>query len=169
MIGMKINNRVKLLLSIVVSLLAGAIGSVFTASAVTGWYATLTKPLLSPPNYVFGPVWTTLYILMGVSLFLVWKRDSFSLFFNREIKKARRVGLILFFVQLFFNTIWSIIFFNFQNTGLALVTIGLLWISIVATALTFYKVSKVAGWLFLPYILWVSFASYLNYAIWSLN
>lgn len=159
---MKINNALKLIIAIVVSELAGIIGSIFTVSAIPNWYARLVKPALNPPAWVFGPVWTTLYALMGIALFLVWKSPSVA-------PKERRRGVVLFFIQLFLNAIWSIIFFGLHSPGWALVDIVALWLAIVWTMFIFYKISKPAAYLLVPYLLWVSFASYLNYSIWLLN
>lgn len=158
---MKINNFLKLVVAIGTSELAGIIGSVFTVSAIPNWYAGLVKPALNPPSWLFGPVWTTLYALMGIAAFLVWKAG----WERKEVKKA----LGVFGIQLFLNFIWSIIFFGLQNPGWALVNIVLLWLAIVWTMVVFYRISKPAVYLLLPYLLWVSFASYLNYSIWTLN
>lgn len=158
---MKINNPFKLVIVIAVSELAGIIGSVFTVSAIPNWYSTLIKPALNPPSWVFGPVWTMLYALMGIAAFLVWK--------NGWERKDVKMALGVFGIQLFLNAIWSIIFFGLQSPGWALVDIVLLWLAIVWTMVVFYKISKSAAWLLVPYILWVSFAAYLNYAIWALN
>ena len=157
---MKINNIFKLVIALGVSLGAGALGSVFTVPSVqSSWYAELAKPALNPPAWVFGPVWTTLYILMGISLWLIWKSDS------QEKNKA----ICLFLVQLALNAIWSPIFFGVQSLGNALATIVLLWAAIVLTILIFKKISRPAAWLLVPYILWISFAGYLNYTLWMLN
>ncbi len=158
---MRVNNFFKLVIAIVVSELAGVIGSFFTISAIPTWYAGLIKPALNPPSWVFGPAWTTLYALMGIAAFLVWKIG----WERRDVKMA----LGVFSVQLFLNAIWSIIFFGLQSPGWALVDITLLWLAIVWTIVVFYKISRPAAWLLVPYILWVSFASYLNYSIWVLN
>lgn len=151
----------KLFFAIVISEAAGIIGSLFTASAIPGWYAGLVKPEFNPPNWVFGPVWTTLYALMGIAAFLVWKRGSE----RREVKTA----LAIFVGQLALNTLWSIIFFGLNNPGAAFIEIILLWIAIAITIAVFAKISRAAAWLLVPYLLWVSFAGYLNYAIWALN
>ncbi len=156
---MKINSALKFIISIVICELAGVIGLLFTSSSVSTWYATLPKPALNPPAWVFGPVWTTLYLLMGVSLWYVWKSNS------SEKKRA----LSLFVVQLVLNAIWTPVFFGAHSVGNAFAVIVLLWAAIVMTILIFRKVSKTAAWLLVPYILWVSFALYLNYAIWLLN
>ncbi len=158
---MKISNTLKLIISIAVSEAAGIIGSTaFTAGgSVYSWYAGLVKPALNPPAWVFGPVWITLYALMGVALWLVWKSDS-----THKIK-----AIWLFAAQLALNAIWSPVFFGFRSIGDALVIIVLLWAAIVLTIFIFSKVSKMAAYLLIPYILWVSFALYLNYSIWMLN
>lgn len=158
---MKIHNSFKLIIAIAVSELAGIIGSVFTISAIPNWYAGLVKPSLNPPAWVFGPVWTALYALMGITAFLVWK--------NGWQRKDVRMALGVFGVQLFLNAIWSIIFFGFQSPGWALVDIVLLWFAIIWMISIFYKISRPAAYLLIPYFLWVSFASYLNYSIWVLN
>jgi len=158
---MKLNNFLKLVIAIVVSQLAGLIGSVFTVSSIPTWYATLQKPSFNPPNWIFGPVWTTLYFLIGIAAFLVWKKGL--------ERKDVKIAIGVFGVQLFLNAIWSIIFFGLHSPGWALVNIVLLWLAIVWTIIVFYKISKPAAYLLLPYILWVSFAAYLNYTIWVLN
>ena len=150
-----------LIVSILISETAGVIGGVFTASSVSGWYVTLTRPELSPPNWVFGPVWTTLYALMGIAAFLVWKRGSK----RPEARKALRV----FVLQLFLNTLWSIIFFGLRSPGGAFVEIIFLWCAIIWTLITFAKISRTAAWLLAPYLLWVTFAAYLNFSLWILN
>ncbi|KKR21574.1 MAG: TspO and MBR like protein [Parcubacteria group bacterium GW2011_GWE2_39_37] len=171
---MKINNILrlssgqtfKLIIAIVISELAGIIGSVFTTPSIAGWYAGIVKPALNPPAWVFGPVWTTLFALMGIAAFLVWVSYAEA---SADKKKVIKVALILFGVQLVLNTLWSIIFFGLHNPGGALIEIVILWLAILATVIAFAKISKPAAWLLLPYILWVSFAMYLNYAIWALN
>ncbi|MBI2405804.1 tryptophan-rich sensory protein [Candidatus Microgenomates bacterium] len=149
----------QLLLSIGVCLGAGFIGSFFTVSAIPTWYATLNKPIFSPPNWVFAPVWTTLYILMGISLYFVWVSKS----------KIKQKVLTLFFIQLGLNALWSILFFGLKNPTLAFIEIVALWITIFLTIKYFYPISKLAAYLLVPYILWVSFASVLNVAIVLLN
>lgn len=151
----------KLFISILIPLLVGAIAGVFTTSGVDGWYAVANKPLFNPPNWIFAPVWTTLYILMGIALYLVWKSDA--------AKNIKQTALVLFAVQLTLNFFWSFIFFSLQQTGWALVEIIAMWLVIVATIIWFGKISKTAAWLLVPYICWVSFATVLNYAIWKLN
>jgi len=159
----------KLIIAISISELAGIVGSFFTASAITGpstssglsWYAGIIKPDFNPPSWVFAPVWTVLYALMGISAFLIWKKG----FGRREAKIA--LGIFLF--QLVLNTLWSSIFFGLQNIGGAFIEIVFLWLAIIATIVAFAKISRPAAWLLTPYILWVTFAAYLNFAIWMVN
>lgn len=158
---MKINNAGKLIIAIIISELAGIIGSIFTTPSIDGWYAGIVKPTINPPAWIFGPVWTTLFVLMGISAFLIWKTGL-----NR---KDVKIALSIFIVQLILNTLWSIIFFGLHSPGGALIEIIFLWLAILGTIVSFAKISKPAAWLLLPYILWVSFAMYLNYAIWVLN
>jgi len=132
------------------------VGSIFTTPAIPGWYATLQKPSFSPPNFLFAPVWTTLYILMGISLALI-------------LNKKNKTAIIFFVVQLVLNSLWSILFFGLKSPKLAFVEIIFLWLAILITILKFFKISKLAGWLFVPYLLWVSFASFLNLTIVKLN
>jgi len=169
---MKINNTFKLIIAIVVSELAGIIGSVFTTPSIAGWYSGIVKPALNPPAWVFGPVWTTLFALMGIAAFLVWKKGLDRRDVNPHTKGfgvGVKIALILFGIQLVLNTLWSIIFFGLHSPGGALVEIVFLWLAILATIIAFAKISKPAAWLLSPYILWVSFAMYLNYSIWVLN
>lgn len=153
-------NFFKLIISIIICQSAGIIGSFFTVSSLSSWYQTINKPAFNPPGYIFGPVWITLYLLMGISLYLIWiKKDTANIKFP----------VILFFVQLFFNTIWSIIFFGLQNPLVAFFDILLLLIFLILTVISFYKVSKPASLLLIPYLLWVSFATILNFSIVKLN
>ncbi len=169
---MKINNTLKLIIAIVVSELAGIIGSVFTTPSIPMWYAGLVKPAFNPPSWVFGPVWTTLFALMGVSAWLVWKK-LYSRFRGNDREngndKRIKIALGIFISQLVLNTLWSIIFFGLHSPGGAFIEIILLWLAILATIIAFAKISQPAAWLLVPYILWVSFASFLNYSIWQLN
>src|SRR3989344_92369 len=142
---------------------AGGIGSLFTAPNSGRWYAYLNKPFFNPPNWIFGPVWTLLYVMMGTSLYIVWgDRDE-------KGKKAANKALKLFGVQLLLNTLWSIVFFGMQNPGLALMEIIALWIAIFMTIKAFYPISKKAAYLLIPYLAWVSFATLLNGTIVLLN
>ena len=139
--------------------LVGVAGSIFTAPAISGWYAALVKPALNPPGWVFGPVWAVLYLLMGISLWLVWESGS----------AHRNKALWLFAAQLLLNAVWTPVFFGANSIGGALAILVLLWAAIVLTIFIFTKVSRPAAWLLVPYILWVSFALYLNFSIWTLN
>jgi len=157
---MKTKNNIRLLYSLLITIGVGAIAGIATASNINAWYAQLTKPSFNPPNSIFGPVWTVLYILMGIALFLVWKQPASE-------KKSTALGI--FFVQLFLNFCWSFIFFYFHQIGFALIDISLLWIFIIITIFQFSKFSRLASWLLVPYICWVSFATILNAAIFHLN
>lgn len=139
----------------------GGIGAFFTTPSISGWYTTLEKPFLQPPNWIFAPVWTLLYALMGISIFLVLRRV--------KGKKDRVWFMQLFGAQLFFNFIWSIFFFGFHAPGLALLDIVFLLGIIIVLMVDFKKYSLTASLLFVPYLLWVSFATYLNFMIWWLN
>lgn len=161
------NSFFRLILSIAKTQGAGIIGALFTASAIPAWYATLEKSPLNPPNWVFGPAWTTLYFLMGIAVFLVW--SSYAQTPDGEEKKKRRNALIIFDTQLALNVLWSILFFGFQSPFFALLEIIVLWSMIVWTIAAFLPISRIAAYLLVPYIAWVSFAAYLNYAIWMLN
>ena len=146
-----------LLIIIGVTFLGAIIGSRFLPGA---WYAGLTKPSLTPPNWVFGPVWSSLYVMMGLAAWMVWR--------TREIKPVH-VPLAMYGVQLILNCLWSYLFFGLNRPGLALMDIIALWAAILAAMILFFSRSRVAGLLFGPYFLWVTFAAYLNYAIWRLN
>jgi tryptophan-rich sensory protein len=152
---------IKLAVFVIFSELAGVVGSLFTYPAIKGWYSTVIRPQFSPPNWLFGPVWTTLYALMGVAAYLIWRKGSN----NKNVK----IALGLFTGQLVLNTLWSFIFFGLRSPGMAFIEIIVLWLSIVATIIAFAKISKSAAWLLAPYIGWVSFAAFLNYSIWILN
>ena len=154
-------NIYKLLVSIGVCLLAGVTGSIFTMPAIPTWYAALNRPPLAPPNWIFGPVWTTLFIMMGIALYLVWQKGT--------EKKEIRNAMVIFGVQLVLNTFWSVLFFGMQNPLYSFIEIIFLWLAILLTIIYFSKISKPAAWLLVPYILWVSFASYLNLAIYLVN
>lgn len=140
---------------------AAALGSWVTLPSIPTWYASLHKPELAPPNWVFGPVWTTLFVLMAVAAFVVWKKG--------KDRHRVRVGLALFFAQLLLNVLWSVVFFGLHQLGTAVLEVAVFWLSIAATIWAFAKVSKTAAWLMSPYLGWVSFASYLTFAIWMLN
>lgn len=145
---------------LILSFGAAFIGGLFTSASVDGWYRTLPKPAWTPPSWLFGPVWTLLYLAMAIAAWLVWRQRSSS-----NVTAA----LALFFVQLVLNAAWSAVFFGLQNIGLALVNIVLLWCAIAATVIAFWRINATSGWLFVPYIFWVTFATALNFAIWRLN
>jgi len=157
---MKITDILKLAVSVILCQLAGFLGSLFTTPAIPTWYATLKKPFFTPPNWIFSPVWISLFILMGISLFFVWQRQG-----HPEFRRA----LIFFFFQLILNVLWSAAFFGLKSPLLGLMDILLLWIAILFMILHFSKVSKFAGVLLIPYLLWVSFATLLNFSLWILN
>jgi len=161
MLNMKIRDIWKLVVGIIACLAAGAIGSIFTRGAIPNWYATLEKPAFNPPNWVFMPVWTLLYIMMGIAAFLVWRKGLE----NRQV----RIALIVFLVQLVLNALWSVAFFGLESPLYGLIVITVLWLAILFTTLQFYSISRVAGVLMLPYLLWVTFAAVLNESIWLLN
>jgi benzodiazapine receptor len=155
------NIIVKLVISILACLAAGGIGSLFTFKSIPTWYPSLKKPRYTPPNQVFGPIWTTLYILMGISVFFIWQNGLSS--------DGVLLAFILFWTQLVLNALWSIIFFGMKSMGGGVFIIIVLWFLILATIITSFQVSVWAGILLIPYILWVSVATYLNVGIWWLN
>lgn len=140
---------------------AGFVGSFFTASSVKTWYTTLDKPPLSPPDWVFGPVWTGIYILMGTALYRIWRLAHY--------RKDARLWTAVFLIHLFLNTSWSLLFFGLQSSLLALFDIVLLFLVLLWLVVRAWWIDRIAGWLLVPYLLWVSFATYLNFAIWFIN
>lgn len=159
--GFNVREIPKLAVSWIIVFVAAAIGSVSTSSQITTWYTTLAKPAWTPPNWIFGPVWTTLYILMGIALFLVWRQGLD----RRDVQFA----ILIFAVQLILNTLWSVVFFGMQSIFGGFIIILILWIAILANIIAFYMISKPAGLILIPYIIWVSIASYLNYSVYLLN
>jgi benzodiazapine receptor len=157
---MERSNVIKAINSIALTVGLGAASGYFTVREIPTWYAGLTKPTFNPPNYLFGPVWTTLYVLMGISVFLIWKQPP---------SPKRKKAINLYLIQFALNLAWSFIFFNQHQIFLALIDIVAMWICILLTILAFSKFSKPAAWLLVPYISWVSFATILNVAIWWLN
>ena len=151
----------KLFISILIPLLVGGIAGFFTTTGVNGWYAVANKPSFNPPNWLFAPVWTALYIMMGIALYLVWKTETAN--------AIKQKALILFGVQLALNFLWSFIFFYAKQPGWAFADIIAMWIVILLTIIWFGKISTTAAWLLVPYIFWVSFASLLNFYIWKHN
>lgn len=141
-------------------LVVSGIGGLVTASSVGDWYTTLNKPDFNPPNWVFAPVWTALYVLMAIAVWRVWRSAETA---------ARHRALQVFGIQLALNLLWSVVFFGFQQIGLALAEILLLVSTIAFCAVLFWRIERLAGWLFFPYLLWVSFAAALNLSLWLLN
>ncbi len=156
------SKTLKLIVSILICQAAGFLGSIFTTPKIATWYQGVAKPSFNPPNYLFGPVWILLFILMGVSLYIIWTSKFKDKTYKKEV-------ITIFFIQLVLNIIWSILFFGLESPMLAFFEIIILWISILATIIGFYKISRIASLILIPYILWVSFASVLNFFIWKLN
>ena len=153
-------NSLKLLLCIIIPLAIGAVSGIATTSGIDTWYVNIEKPSFNPPNYLFGPVWTTLYILMGISFYMILQAQK---------NELRTKAIAVFCIQLFLNFWWSFIFFKYQLLGLAFIEIILIWLSIAAMIIIFFEINKTAALLQIPYLLWVSFASVLNGTIWLLN
>ncbi len=158
---MGIRDIIRLGIACAASLSAGLIGSLVAADNFTTWYAGIEKPAFTPPNWVFGPVWTILYVLMGVAAFLVWQKGLRT--------PDVRVALAWFLVQLALNALWTPVFFALHRIDLALIVIVLLWAAVVTTIVYFLRISRPAAGLLVPYLLWVSFAAVLNASIWYLN
>ena len=154
-------NWLKLFISIALPLGVGAIAGMFTTSEINGWFRTINKPTWQPPNWVFGPVWTVLYLMMGIAFYLIWQKKAPPV--------QKRMAITLWLIQLVFNFFWSFIFFKQHQIDWALAEILVLWFFILLTILFFSRISKVAAWLMVPYISWVSFASLLTFSIYELN
>jgi benzodiazapine receptor len=150
----------KFFLSLLIPIAVGAFAGFAMTYNIDSWYATLSKPYFNPPNWIFAPVWTSLNILMGIALYLIWKKPD---------SKNRRSAMLLFFVQLLLNFLWSFIFFYFHAIAAALFDISILWLALFLTIILFSRLSKTAAWLLVPYIIWVSFATILNVYIFNLN
>ncbi len=150
-----------LIVSVTVCFAVAALGSLYTNPSIDNWYAALAKPSWNPPNWIFGPVWTVLYLMMAIAGWLVWRR--------RGSITGAAFPLAVFAIQLLLNALWSYLFFGLHRPGLAFAEIVLLWAAILATLLAFRRVIPLAGWLLLPYLLWVTFAAFLNFTIWRLN
>jgi benzodiazapine receptor len=161
MVEIKKQDALALLICILICQCVGFIGSFFTRPSIPTWYAMLERPAFTPPDWVFSPVWITLFVLMGISLFLVWRAGL--------AERRVRVALGCFGIQLIFNLVWSALFFGLRSPLAGLLDIAVLWIAIALTIFYFFKISKMAGLLLLPYIVWVSFAAVLNFFIWRLN
>lgn len=175
---------VKLIVSVIICEAAGVIGSIFTTPAISGWYTYLEKPGFNPPNWVFAPAWATLFLLMGISLYLVWDKkwkvevpeeDLAEKSWN-PISTKLWIGswreanvIIIFSLQLVLNILWSVIFFGLGEPGIAFFEILMLWFAILYTIVNFHKISRAAAYLLLPYLAWVSFASVLSFFVWTLN
>lgn len=153
-------NIFHVLISIGIAQSAGIVGSLFTAGSVQTWYLTITKPAWNPPGWIFGPAWITLYTLMGIAAYLLWQQ--------RSLPEAK-IALWVYGIHLIFNALWSILFFGLKNPALAFAEIVVLLLLITATIVLFWRIHPLAGALLLPYLAWVSFATYLNYTIWQLN
>jgi len=156
---MKLKKILQLLVSVLIAQLAGVIGSFFTVSSVGSWYLDINKPTWNPPGWIFGPVWITLYALMGIAAFMIWQSKN----------KHKRNALTFYSIQLVLNAIWSILFFGLRRPDLAFAEIILLLAMIIITTYYFWRINKKAAILMFPYIAWVSFASFLNFTIWQLN
>lgn len=177
-------NILKLAVSIIICQLAGIAGSVFTTPNIKTWYAAIEKPMFNPPSWVFAPVWTILFLLMGISLYLVWVKNwNIKISAEKTEKKAwnpisqklwigdwkEENAAAVFSLQLVLNILWSVIFFGLKMPGTAFFEILMLWFAILYTIVNFYRISKPAAYLLLPYIFWVTFAAFLNYSIWRIN
>ncbi|MDD3175579.1 MAG: tryptophan-rich sensory protein [Candidatus Nanoarchaeia archaeon] len=157
------NKYLKLLISVLIPLFIGMLGSIFTSTSINTWYISLIKPSFNPPNWIFGPVWTALFILMGLAFFLVWSEET------KKLQKYKSGATKLFSIQLMLNLIWSALFFGCRNPLASFIEIIILEFFIIWTTIQFYKVSKPAAYMMIPYILWVAFASALNLAFVILN
>lgn len=158
-------NRVyKLLIALALPLAAGLLGALFTTPAIPTWYAGLVKPSFSPPNWLFAPVWTSLYLLMGMAFYRIW-----SLVVAPHDKHLKQQALLLFVIHLVFNALWSILFFGLHSPILGLLDILILLSLIVILTIKFYHLDRTAGYLLIPYLAWVTFATLLNFSIWQLN
>ena len=154
-------NKKKLLISLAICFAAEGLGGLFTAQSVGAWYLTLQKPAFTPPGWLFGPVWTLLYFMMGIALYLIWKRAGAG--------AEGRGALMLFALQLLLNVAWSAVFFGRQSPLGGLLIIVALWLTLALTIWRFRQISPLAAGLLVPYLAWISFAAVLNFAIWRLN
>ena len=154
-------NWAKLLASVAACQLAGAVGAIFTRSAIPSWYAALKKPWFTPPGWLFGPAWITLYLLMAVAAFLVWRKGL--------AHPGARAALAVFVLQLLLNALWSPVFFGLRSPLAGAAGIILLWLAICLSLVLFWKISQAAALLLIPYLLWVTYASALNISIYFLN
>jgi len=177
-------NIFKFIISVILCQLAGLVGSIFTTPAIGSWYAFLNKPSFTPPGSFIGVVWIILFFLMGISLYLVWSKNwQVAVPVEAQTKKAwnrfseklwsgnwrEENAILIFILQLVLNILWSVIFFGLKLPGLAFFELLALWFAILYTIVNFYRISKPASYLLLPYIAWVSFAGFLNFTIWRMN
>ncbi|OGS23214.1 MAG: TspO protein [Elusimicrobia bacterium RIFOXYA2_FULL_39_19] len=158
---MALKNSHKLLIFLGIAYFAEFVGSAITIPMIDTWYVTLNKPMFNPPSWVFAPTWTLLYSLMGIASYLVWQKDI-----NRKLV---RTALLIFYIQLALNVLWSFLFFGMLSLNYAFVEILILWIFILITIIYFLRISGLAGVLLIPYLIWVSYAALLNYSFWMLN
>ena len=159
---MRIN--AKLIWSVVICEISGLLSLPFTAIPISTWYLSLHKASLNPPAWVFGPVWTLLYLLMGISLFFIWNKKV-----TGKLNVTKLLGIQMFVLQLVLNFFWPVLFFVFHQSFFSLWELSILWMTIAACIIIFLKISKPAAFILMPYLLWVTFAGYLNYMIWFLN
>lgn len=157
------NKWLRLFVSIILCEAAGGIGAVFTAPSIPTWYATLNKPTFNPPNFLFAPVWTILYFLMGIALFLIWETKA------KDKGKRKKAAIQFFFIQLVLNISWSVVFFGFHSILGGVIIIALLWWTILETIRRFTKLNNASGLVLYPYLFWISFAAILNASIYILN
>jgi translocator protein len=160
---MDIKKVLKLIFFVILCEIIGASGSIFTIPNIPIWYVNLAKPFFSPPNWIFAPVWTTLFLLMGISLYIIWENKE------KNLLKIKKLAISWFSVQFAFNVLWSYLFFGLRNPFYGFIGIIFLWFSIILTIIYFYRINKKAAYLLVPYLLWVSFASILNFSIMLLN
>jgi tryptophan-rich sensory protein len=158
---MKIKSYPRLILSIILIEIIGSLGAIATTPAIPVWYSSLNKPFFTPPSWVFGPVWTSLFFLIGFALYLVWQEGL--------EKRSVRLAVYAFSIQMILNVLWSFLFFGMQNPLLGFIEIIILWFAILITIFKFYKVSRPAAYMMIPYICWVTIATALNLAVWLLN
>ena len=150
----------KFAISLIIPLAIGFTGSFFTSGSVGTWYTTLNKPSFNPPNWIFAPVWTILFIMIGISFYIAWSKGFLT---------RKWIPISIYALNLLLNLLWSLLFFGLKTPLISFIEIIALWIVIVVNIIIFYKISKVSGILMIPYLLWVSFASVLNYSIYQLN
>ncbi|MEO8234142.1 MAG: TspO/MBR family protein [Flavobacterium sp.] len=151
----------KLIISVLICQLVGIVSGLLSVTQNNIWYESIAKPSWNPPGYIFGPVWTVLYLLMGISLWIIWKSNVYE--------PMKYEALLFFGSQLFLNFLWTILFFRFHSLSIAFIDIVLMFVLIFLTIFRFVEISKTAAWLLVPYISWVCFAAILNYNLWKLN